>query len=113
MNRAFSIAGERRRAKYGNRLTKVDGITFHSKREAERWSVLRLLEKAGEITNLRRQVKYRLEFNGVHIADYVCDFLYTEKGGEITEDAKGYRTPEYKLKAKLMLACHGIAVREV
>lgn len=99
-------------SKYVNKKTVVDGITFASRREANRYSELRLLERAGEIQNLRLQVPYRLEVNGVLVCKYLCDFQYEEKGKEVVEDCKGMRTPLYVVKAKLMLAVHGINVLE-
>lgn len=102
--------------KYGNIKTVVDGIKFMSKREAARYQQLKLLEKAERIRGLKLQTRYELEVNGTRICRYVSDFDYEEfeKGAwtPIVEDCKGFRTPEYKLKAKLMLACHRIAIRE-
>jgi hypothetical protein len=99
--------------KYGNRKTTVDGITFDSAKEARRWNELRMLEKAGTITGLRRQIRFPLEVNGEHVCWYVSDFLYQHGGKEIVEDVKGMRTDVYRLKKRLMLACHGIAISEV
>ena len=47
------------------------------------------------------------------VATYVGDFRYIDRNGIAVEDVKGMRTPVYRLKAKLMLAVHGITVREV
>jgi hypothetical protein len=60
------------------------------------------------------QVKYSLDVNGVHIANYYADFVYFDYrfSKEICEDSKGVRTADYKLKAKLMKACHGIDILE-
>lgn len=102
------------RRKYGNVPTEVDGRRFASRREAARYCELRLLERAGAIRHLECQVPYRLTVGGLLVCRYVADFRYTEADGrEVVEDAKGYRTPEYKLKAKLMKAVHGITVVEV
>lgn len=98
--------------KYRNKITVVDGIKFHSKREATRHADLVLLEKAGEISDLQRQVKFRLVVNEIAICSYIADFTYQQAGKLIVEDSKGFKTEGYKLKAKLMLACHGIAVLE-
>lgn len=92
--------------------TEVDGIKFPSKREAHRWLELRLLERAGVISNLKRQVKYPLIVNGMKVCDYIADFTYSENGETITEDCKGARPYWYLLKKKLMLACHGIKIKE-
>lgn len=104
----------RRGRKYRNVPTVVDGLRFDSKGEAARWGELRLLERAGAIADLRRQVVYPLEVNGVLVAAYVADFVYLEGGETVVEDYKSAatRTAAYRLKAKLMLACHGIRVRE-
>jgi hypothetical protein len=101
------------RNKFGNIRTEIDGLSFASKREARRYSELRLLVKAGQITDLKTQVRYPLEVNGQLVCNYVADFAYIEGGELVVEDAKGYRTPEYVIKAKLMRAVHAIDVREV
>ena len=107
-----------RRSKFGAVKTVVDGITFASKREASRYQELCLLQRAGHIRGLTCQVRYPLDVNGTHIADYVADFCYAEVGDApvqvrfVVEDCKGMRTPIYRLKKKLMLACHGITIRE-
>ena len=118
------------RNKYGNRKTSVDGIDFDSKKEAARYRELKLLERAGAIRDLRRQVKYILvptqrDQNGKvieHACSYVADFVYKVpvKGPagasiweDVVEDAKGYRTEGYVIKRKLMLERHGIRIREV
>jgi hypothetical protein len=57
-------------------------------------------------------VRYPLEVNGVPVATYVADFVYSEAGREVVEDAKGVLLDVYKIKRKLMLALHGIEIRE-
>ena len=108
------------RRKYRNTPTVVDGIRFDSKREAKRWGELRALERDGLISQLKRQVRFRIEVNGVLICVYVADFVYFDGPREppweppnVVEDAKGVRTREYKLKAKLMRAVHRVTIREV
>lgn len=93
----------------------IDGILFHSAREAKRYSELKLLEKAGEIIDLDRQIKFSLDVNGVHIADYWADFTYELRDGgtQVVEDAKGHRTREYMMKKRLMKARYGIEIQEV
>ena len=101
-----------RPSKYGNVKDEADGFTFASKAERGRWMDLRLMEKAGEIKELKRQVKYPLEVNGLHICDYVADMVYEQNGLVVVEDVKGYITREFRIKKKLMLACHGIEIKE-
>lgn len=114
MSRRANLAGKRRWTKYGNARTEFDGITFDSKGEAGRWQELKLLERAGQITDLRRQVTYRLDVNGLHVCRYVADFAYTDAQAEpVTEDYKGVLTPACRIKLKLMRAIHGIEVRLV
>ena len=74
-------------------------------KEAHRAHELLLREKAGKITELDRQVTYRLEFNGVLICKYIADFTYTdERGNERIEDVKGVLTDVFKLKKRMMKA---------
>lgn len=98
-----------RRHKYGAIPTVVDGIRFASKREAKRYAELKLLEKAGEIKNLKRQVRYKLQLETVYVADFTYD--WTHGGGSVVEDAKGFATREFKRKAKLMKQQHNVDVR--
>lgn len=105
------------RSKYGNVPTEVGGIRFDSKRESERYAVLLLAERAGEISGLECQPTYRFEIGGVLIGKYRPDFRYidTETQAVVVEDVKSKptMTQAYRLRKKLMLALHGIAVREV
>lgn len=101
------------RAKYLNKKTVVDGIKFDSKREATRYSVLKIMQAAGIISDLRLQVPYVINVNGLKICKYVADFVYIDKGREVVEDVKGMKTPTYNLKKKLMKAVHGIEIQEV
>jgi hypothetical protein len=125
------------RSKYGSRRTYVAelGRTFASQREADAAVTLWRRQQAGEIRYLRFQVPYRLEVRGVLICTYVADFAWCEPRErrdvtrmtepltygppylawthEVVADAKGYRTAVYKLKVKLMLAIHGIEIREL
>ncbi len=98
--------------KYRNKPTEVDGIRFASKREATRYQELRLLERAGVIKGLWLQVRFPLKVNEQLICTYVADFQYFEDGKSIVEDSKGHRTPEYKLKKKLMRALYQIEIKE-
>ena len=102
----------KKKTKYNAKQTTVDGITFHSKKEARRYGELKLLEKLGEIKNLELQKRYKLMVNDKHICSYDADFVYEENGRLVVEDVKGKPTPEYKLKAKLMEAIYGITIYE-
>lgn len=101
------------RAKYRNKKTVVDGIKFDSQREATRYSVLKIMQAAGVISDLRLQVPYTITINGLKICKYVADFVYIDNGREVVEDVKGMKTPTYNLKKKLMKAVHGIEIQEV
>lgn len=94
------------RPKYGNKKTEVDGIKFDSKKEALRYGELRILEMGGVIHNLKLQPTFKLIVGGLPICKYRADFAYLEDGIETVEDVKGFKTPEYKLKAKLFRALH-------
>lgn len=124
--------------KYGNKKVVIDGIVFDSKAEAKRYSHLKMLEKCGLISDLKRQVAYELipvqrekstkvykkgrkkgqpiEGRVIEKAvTYIADFVYTDMatGQTVVEDAKGMRTRDYIIKRKLMLYIHGIKVQEV
>jgi hypothetical protein len=123
--------------KYYNIKTRTsDGIVFDSHKEASRWEELHLLQKAGKIVELQRQVRYELlpaqyetyerySKKGDRLKDgrrllerkveYIADFVYTDAttGELIVEDTKGVRTKDYILKRKLMLLVHGIKIREI
>jgi len=107
--------------KYGNRRTYVGDQLFDSKREAERWIQLNLMQKAGEIKDLSRQVPFELiptlinpetghKERGIQ---YIADFTYWQDGKLVVEDAKGMRTRDYMIKRKLMLWRYNIVIREV
>lgn len=96
----------------------ADG-TFDSAKEFQRWTQLRLEEKAGRISLLRRQVPFTLLHSQKgptrteRPVKYIADFVYEQDGKLVVEDVKGLRTREYVLKRKLMLYIHGIEIREV
>ena len=98
----------------------VDGIKFDSRREAKRYAELRLMERAGVIHDLQRQVKFELipsqRYDGKVIerpVNYYADFTYMENGNLVVEDVKGMRTKDYILKRKMLLYLCGIRIREV
>lgn len=102
------------RNKFGAVRTVVDGINFASKAEARRYSELKLLERAGAITGLELQKRYKLSaVGGEKIAAYLADFDYieTQTGERVTEDVKGVLTPVFKLKAKLFEAQYGRKIK--
>lgn len=93
--------------KYHAHAVVVDGHKFPSRHEADRYCELKLLLRAGEIANLKMQVRYILE-EGRRLKDgkrlrersYISDFEYDENGIHFIEDAKGMRTREYRRKIK-------------
>jgi hypothetical protein len=105
--------------KYRNTRVKVDGITFDSKREAARYGQLLILQGAGQISDLERQVKIPLHGRDGPILTptgrqmhYVADFRYVDNmqgGAVVVEDAKGFETPEFKLK-RAILAAQGVKI---
>lgn len=105
-----------RYSKFKNTPTEVAGKRFASKREGTRYEQLLLLERNGEVRAIRCQVEYRLSVHGMLVCKYRADFVYEEMRNsewrEVVEDVKGYRTPVYRLKKKLMQACYGIEIRE-
>lgn len=113
------MAPWKRRAKYRNVKTEVDGITFDSKKEAKRWIELKQLLYAGQISDLMRQVVFQLVPQVVldgrkqQPVKYVADFQYQLGNQIVVEDVKGFKTPEYRMKRKMMKAFHGIEVEEV
>ena len=125
-------------SKYHSKRTIYDGIVFASAKEARRWQDLKLMEAAGEISGLDRQVKFLLipaqreKTTGTYYrgkrrgqpkpgrviekeCSYYADFVYTDRrsGEKVVEDTKGVRTEAYKIKRKLMLYVHGIRIKEV
>lgn len=115
----------------------VNGEVFDSRHEYVRWLELKLLEKSGAISDLKRQVPYELipvqrepstryykkgrkkgePVPGKVIEQaviYIADFVYKDHNGKtVVEDTKGVRTKDYIIKRKLMLHVHGIKVQEV
>ena len=102
-------------SKYRNRKTVYDGITFDSQREASRYAELKLLERAGEISDLKLQVPFELipKQSGERAVKYIADFVYLEGGKSVVEDVKGKKTRDYIIKRKLLLWRHGITIKEV
>ena len=97
--------------KYGAKRTKVGDVTFASKKEANRWMELQLLERGGEISDLRRQV--RIPLIGQHRPLYTrtgrkmvmtVDFAYIEDGIEVLEDSKGAWTRDFEVRYAVAIA---------
>lgn len=126
--------------KYGNKKVVVDGIEFDSKKEAQRYCELKLMQRAGVISELQLQKDFELipaQFesferygkNGQRLRDgrrcvekscvYKADFAYMKDGQLVVEDVKGYRDPQsagyakFVIKRKLMLHLFGIKVQEI
>lgn len=105
-----------KKSKYGAVKTEIDGIAFDSKHEASRYRELRLLEQAGEISNLRLQVPFELIAKSKYgtAIRYYADFVYNDcKGCLVVEDAKGVKTPVYRLKKRIMEEKYGIEIKEI
>ena len=120
-------------SKYHSKKVVIDGIEFQSKREGARWLELKTLEKAGAISGLQRQKKYVLvpaQYEPDTVGprggkkkgkllekecSYIADFVYWDEETKetVVEDTKGFRTPEYVIKRKLMLWLKGIQIVEV
>ena len=111
--------------KYNAQKCKINGSVYDSKKEAQRYQVLLLLQKSGQICDLERQKKFVLlpaqrDEDGKLIErelSYVADFVYKENGKVVIEDVKGYKEGAayriFAIKRKLMLYIHGIRIREV
>jgi hypothetical protein len=120
MARQGARIGSGRRSKYGAIRTEVDGMTFASKAEARRWSELKILRASGLIFgDLELQPELpicvvRPDGEIVKVAVYRGDFRYEAPDGtDVVEDVKGFKTPVYRLKKKLVEAQYGIVIREV
>ena len=107
---------------YSGRPTKYHnhkGGGFDSRKEFNRFAELSLLQRAGKISDLQRQVRFTLlpaQYKDgkcvYRSVTYIADFVYTENGQKVVEDVKGFKTPEYIIKKKLMYYIHGILVKE-
>ena len=133
------MKGKFRSNKYHSKKITRDGMTFDSLKEYRKFRELLLLEKAGEITDLKRQVEFELipaQYEEIPTGEvykrgelkgqpkikrvclelsvkYIADFVYKENGKTIVVDTKGFRTKDYILKRKMMLYFHGIRIKEV
>lgn len=126
----------KKRSKYHNYKTEgPNGEKFDSKKELARYNELVMMEKAGLISGLRRQVRYVLLhsiYEDVPVqlkrkvsikkkllfreTAYIADFVYEQDGQEVVEDVKAsafFQDPVYKLKKKLMYMIHNVKIKEV
>lgn len=103
--------GNKKGTKFKAKPVERHGIKFASTGEADRYDKLKLAEEHGLISDLKLQVSFKLEVNGILIAKYRADFTYFENGQPVVEDLKGYVTPEFRIKFSLMQACHGITIK--
>ena len=92
---------------------------FDSRKEERRFQELLILQRAGKITGLKRQIPYLLipaqYIDGKCVersVSYRADFVYHQDGELVVEDVKGVRTPEYRIKRKLMLQLYNIKIKE-
>lgn len=99
--------------KYKAIRTEVDGIMFASKKEARRYQDLKLLHKAGLISQLKLQPVYPFILNEKVIFKYIADFEYIQGKNVVVEDVKGMKTPMYRLKKKLIEAMYPFEISEV
>jgi len=113
MGAPISAVTSKTPSKWRNVRTTLDGIHFASKREARRYAELKIELQAGELTDLKLQKRFALCVNGVHVCDYIADFVYRRHGVRVVEDAKGKATDVYKIKRALMRAIYGIEIVEV
>ncbi|MBR0133413.1 MAG: DUF1064 domain-containing protein [Lachnospiraceae bacterium] len=106
-------------SKYKNNRVSTPYGEFDSGKEYNRFLVLYSKERSGKIKDLQRQVSFELvpaqkgPTRSERAVRYVADFVYVQDGKTVVEDVKGYKTPEYVIKRKLMLSVHGIEIKEV
>jgi len=101
-------------SKYHSRRINTPDGWFDSQAELKRWEELKLLARAGKITNLQRQVRFELipKIGRLRAIFYVADFVYDLGGKPVVEDKKGFKTRLYRLKARLLLWRHNIEILE-
>lgn len=113
ITKAEYLASTRKKGRIrgAQKINTPDG-KFDSKAEYERWCDLKLLQLGGKIFNLRRQVAYPIEINGIHVCVWIADYVYTDfqTGKEIAEDLKGISTDVFKLKRKMVEAYYGFKI---
>jgi hypothetical protein len=102
------------RSKYKNKKCVVDNIIFDSMHESRKYIELKMLKSGGAIKDFKLQVPFSFELNGKKICKYYADFVVEYHDGH-TEiiDCKGFKTPVYNLKKKMMKAFYGIDIVEI
>lgn len=107
-----AVAKPKRGNKFHARKTLLDGICFDSKAEASYYAALKLRERAGEVCDVEMQRPYALTINGALICTYKADFVFYDRIAKRRRviDVKGVVTPLFRVKQKLMRACHGLEV---
>ena len=97
------------RHKFRSQITEVDGIKFRSKKEAHYYKQLRMLQRNGDVIFFLRQVPFYLAGD----TKYVCDFVEFRKDGTVHFiDVKGFRTPQYIEKKKMVEATYPVIIEE-
>lgn len=106
--------------KYRNKKINTAEGRFDSEKEYSRWVDLKWMQKAGQITDLQRQVTFELlpsqRIDGKVVerpVKYIADFVYMQNGEKVVEDVKGLKLPEYIIKRKLMLYIHNLKIKEI
>lgn len=109
----LAYLSKRKKSKMGNIPIVIDGILFQSTGEGNFYKELKLRLLAGDIKEFKRQVPFDLEVNGIKITRYVADFVTVNHAGNFEViDFKGMVTDVYRMKRQLMLAIHGIVIKE-
>lgn len=94
-------------SEHGRAARTLDGVLYDSKFEAEFAAMLVLRKRTGDIIDWWRQVKFPLRVNGHLICTYIADFKVLDKKHNISWiDVKGYSTPAFRLKMKLLEAIY-------
>ena len=122
LNKLLGKKPRQKESKYHSQKITVSGKTFDSIKEGSRYADLVMMERAGEISELKCQVPFVLipsqkDEKGKTIekpVKYIADFVYKDKNGVlVVEDTKGVRTADYIIKRKLMLFIHKIKIKEI
>lgn len=112
---------KRKRSKYGNKKTVIDGITFDSEKEGKRYVQLRALQEQGQISHLELQPVFKIYSGGTPVRYesgrqmiYKADFAYFDGEHRVVEDCKGFKTREYLMKKAFVHACYpAVRIKEV